>query len=133
MRIAQRRIAVTLLLLCSTVLLAEQRGSFSKTLQVSGTPDVEISTGSGNITVHTGGASTVQVNAKVTASDQWFGGGLSAEERVKRIETNPPVTQSGNMIVIGRISDPELRRNLSISYDVTVPAASHLRTESGSG
>jgi DUF4097 and DUF4098 domain-containing protein YvlB len=129
----KRTFAVLFLLACSTTLLAEQTGSFSKTLQVSGTPDVEISTGSGNITVRVGSGNSVIVNAKISASDQWFGGGMSASEKVKRIETNPPVTQNGSMIVIGRITEPDLRRNVSINYDVTLPALTHLRTETGSG
>jgi DUF4097 and DUF4098 domain-containing protein YvlB len=133
MRMAKQSFVVLFALLCSTILMAEQTGSFSKTLQVSGTPDVEISTGSGNITVRTGGSGSVVINAKIQASDQWFGGGMPASEKVKRLETNPPVTQSGNMIIIGRISDPDLRRNVSISYDVTLPASTHLRTETGSG
>jgi DUF4097 and DUF4098 domain-containing protein YvlB len=123
-----------LILACSTALLAEQTGSFTKTLQISGTPDVEISTGSGDIVVHTGSSNTLIVNARIKASEQWFGGGsLSAAERVKRIENDPPVTQNGNMISIGHISDPELRHNISINYDVTLPANSHLRSDSGSG
>lgn len=121
-------------LVCSTALLADATGSFSRTLQVSGVPDIEISTGSGNIVVHTGSATSVSINARIKANDQWFGGGsLSAEEKVKRIESNPPVSQSGSLITIGRISDPDLRRNISISYDVTLPASSHVHSETGSG
>lgn len=121
------------LLACSSALMAESTGSFTRTLQVSGTPDVEISTGSGDITIHNGSDSTITINARIKASDQWFGGTLSADEKVKRVENNPPVTQNGSMVIIGRINDPELRRNVSISYDVTVPAISHVRSESGSG
>ncbi|HUQ50232.1 MAG TPA: DUF4097 family beta strand repeat-containing protein, partial [Terriglobales bacterium] len=58
---------------------------------------------------------------------------LSASEKVKRIEANPPVEQRGDIIVIGKIDDPELRKNVSISYEITVPADSKLRTQSGSG
>src|SRR4051794_21855256 len=92
-------------------------GSFFRPLTVSGTPDVEINTGSGNITVHSGNATSIVVNARIDASDSWFGGGLSASEKVKRIEANPPISQSGSVIKIGRIEDRELRNNVSISYD----------------
>src|SRR3954469_13987420 len=135
MKVATRFYSIALLIIaCSCTLLAEQTGSFNKKLQVSGLADVEISTGSGNITVRSGSGSSVVINAKITATDQWFGGGnLSASEKIKRIESNPPVTQSGNLIVIGRLNDPDLRRNVSISYEVTLPAASRVRSESGSG
>src|SRR5213080_4359871 len=100
-------------LVCSTTLLADATGSFSRTLQVTGTPDVEISTGSGNIVVRTGSSSSISISARIKANDQWFGGGnLSAADKVKRIESNPPITQSGSFVTIGRISDPELRRNV---------------------
>jgi DUF4097 and DUF4098 domain-containing protein YvlB len=132
--IRRSHLIVGFVLACSSALLADSSGSFTKTLQVSGTPDVEISTGSGDITVHTGGGTSITVNARIRVSDQWFGGGnLSADEKVKRLENNPPVTQNGSMVSIGRITDPELRRNVSISYDVTLPAASRVRSESGSG
>lgn len=122
------------LLACTAMALGEATGSFSRTLQISGTPDVEVSTGSGNITVHAGSSNSISINARIKANDQWFGGGnLSAEEKIKRIESNPPISQSGNLVTIGRINDSDLRRNVSISYDVTLPASSHLRTESGSG
>ena len=113
---------------------ADARGSFSRTLNVSATPDVEVFTGSGNITIRPGDTSTVTVNAKIHASNSWFsGGGLSPEERVRRIEQNPPVRQSGNLITIGKIEDRELRRNISIDYEVIVPAQTKLLAETGSG
>jgi len=46
----------------------------------------------------------------------------NAEAKIKRLEDNPPIQQSGNDIRIGHIDDPELRHNISISYEVTVPA-----------
>jgi DUF4097 and DUF4098 domain-containing protein YvlB len=55
------------------------------------------------------------------------------EERIHKIEQNPPVTQNGNTITIGKIEDRELTRNISIDYDVTVPAQTHSNTHSGSG
>jgi DUF4097 and DUF4098 domain-containing protein YvlB len=129
-----KSILTTILLVCCTPLaFAEVTGSFSKTLNVSGKPDVEIQTGSGNITVRVGGSSTVQVNARIRASENWFGDGMSASERVKRIEADPPVKQNGNMISIGRIEERELRNHVSISYEVTVPAGSSINSRTGSG
>jgi DUF4097 and DUF4098 domain-containing protein YvlB len=91
---------------------------------------MELTTGSGNVQVRTGNSSEVQVTGRIRATD-WFEGNV--EERIKRIESNPPIQQSGNTIRVGHLDDPELRHNISISYDVTVPAETELRVESGSG
>src|SRR5262249_47190881 len=65
-------------------------------------------------------------------ANEWFGGS-DAEQRVKRIQDNPPIQQSGNDIRIGHIDDPELKRNISISYELIVPATTDLHASSGSG
>ena len=126
-------LAIFICVLDQSALAYEAKGSFSRTLTVSGTPDVEISTGSGDIKVHSGNTTSVIVNARISASDSWFGGGLSATEKIKKLEANPPITQSGSFIKIGKIEDRDLRNNVSISYDVTVPNTTRLRSETGSG
>lgn len=128
---------IATLLLSTAAFADDARGSFSRDLTVSGSPQIEIRTGSGNINVRTGSGDRVVVEGRIKANDNWggwFGGShLSADERVKRIEANPPIEQNGNNIVIGRIEDEELRNNVSISYDVTVPASTRLESHSGSG
>lgn len=106
------------------------RGEFERTLQVNGAVDVQVETGSGSIEVHRGGSNQVHVVGHIVANE-WFSG--NAEERVKKIENNPPVQQSGNDIRIGHIDDPELKHNISISYELTVPASTKLNANSGSG
>jgi DUF4097 and DUF4098 domain-containing protein YvlB len=135
MKTARKRIiAITAFAAFSTLsALAEARGGFSRTLNVSGTPDVEVYTGSGTIVVRPGSGSTVSISARIQAKDTFFGNDLSAEEKVKRIEADPPIRQNGNSIIIGKIDDRELRRNVSIDYDITVPAQTKLLTETGSG
>lgn len=110
--------------------MASAEGSFDRTLQVSGPVNLDLSTGSGNIQIRVGSSSQVQVTGRIKVTN-WFGG--DAEDQVKRIESNPPFQQSGNDIRIGHIDDPELRRNVSISYDILVPADTQLRSHSGSG
>lgn len=135
MRLARPTLLLLILAaLLPTAALAEARGSFRKELKVTGTPDVEIVTGSGNITVRAGDGSTVSVNARIHAGNNWFNGdGMAAEEKVRRIEADPPVRQNGNLISIGKIDDPALRKNISIDYEVTVPAGTKLKSETGSG
>lgn len=125
-----------LLLLVSALsalpLHAAATGHFERTLQVNGPVDLDVTSGSGNITVHQGGNGTVYVAAKIRASNSWFFGG-DEEAKIRRIEQNPPVEQQGNTIRIGRIEDRELTRHISIDYDVTVPAQTRLNSQTGSG
>src|SRR3984893_17009129 len=109
---------------------AAAEDSFERALQVSGPVHLELTTGSGNVEVRTGNSSQVQVTGHIRPSE-WFG--ANVEEKIKRLEANPPIQQSGNDIRIGHIDDPELRHNISISYEVIVPAETELRVESGSG
>jgi DUF4097 and DUF4098 domain-containing protein YvlB len=108
-------------------------GSFDRTLKVTGAVDLDVSTGSGGITVRTGESSTVRVYAKIRVNDDWRNSRSDAEAKVHRIETNPPIQQNGNTITIGRIDDEDLRRNVSISYELTVPAETRLHSTTGSG
>ena len=124
----------TLTGLAALPLNAATTGHFEKTLQVNGTVDLEVSSGSGNITVHQGGSGTVYVSAKIHGnSGSWLFGGGNIEERIHRIEQNPPVAQQGNSIRIGKTEDRELTKNISIDYDITVPPQTKLTSYTGSG
>ena len=111
---------------------AAATGHFERTLKVTGPVDLDVLTGAGNITVHTGSNDALVISAKIHASNSWLFGG-SAEDRIHRIEQNPPIEQQGNIIHIGRVQDRELFRNISIDYDLTVPAQTRLTSQTGSG
>jgi len=114
----------------SSPAFAAARGQFERTLEVSGSVNLQVETGSGSIDVRRGSSNQVHVVGRIQASEWFFGGG---EDRVRRLENNPPIQQSGNDIRIGHIDDPELKRNISISYEITVPENTELRASSGSG
>lgn len=116
-------------------LRAATTGHFERTLQVTGPVELEVMSGSGNINVHSGGSGSVYVTAKIHANNgtSWLFGSGNVEERIHRIEQNPPVVQNGNTITIGKVDDHDLLRNISIDYDVTVPAQTHSNLRSGSG
>lgn len=108
---------------------AAREGTFHRTLGVNGPVDIDLTTGSGNVTVRTGGGSKVEITGHIRASG-WFDG---AEDRISRLEANPPIQQSGNSIRIGHIQDSDLRHNISISYELSVPDQTQLTSHSGSG
>jgi Toastrack DUF4097 len=108
-------------------------GSFDRTLKVTGPADVDVTTGSGSITVSRGEPGTVRVHGEIRANSNW---GLSedeAEQKIKALEAHPPIEQTGGIIRIGHIQDPNLRRNVSISYELVVPAETQLKSKTGSG
>ena len=112
--------AAVLLLICVPALpaAASTEGSFQRTLQVTGPVNLDVTTGSGSIQVRTGSSNQIEITGHIKATD-WFGG--SAEDKVKQLQSNPPIQQSGNDIRIGHIDNPELRHNISISYEIVVP------------
>ena len=119
--------------LSAAVLDQRAEGTFDRTLTVTGRVDLDVTSGSGRIEVRAGQTDRVEIHGRITASD-WSlrGGQLSPEERVKRLQANPPIEQTGNRIRIGRIADDELR-NVSISYTLVVPAQTTLVSSTGSG
>jgi len=107
-------------------------GSFERTLKVTGNLTLEVATGSGRIDVRTGPSDTVVIHGRIVASDSWFSS-TNATERVRQVEQNPPIDQDGNSIRVGKSGDREPYNSVSISYDITVPAATDLRAAVGSG
>lgn len=110
---------------------AQARGGFERTLTVNGPVDLYVRTGSGSIQVRTGSADRVQIIGRVTAS-AWRDS-IEPAERVKRVEAAPPITQTGNVIRLGDTRDDPMYRNVSISYELIVPANTALNALTGSG
>jgi hypothetical protein len=107
-------------------------GMFERTLTVSGPVDLDIRTGSGSIQIRRGGTGQVQVVGRLRAQ-RAFWNNQSAEERIRRIEMSPPIVQTGNALRIGDETNGDEYRNVSISYELTVPDDTRVRSRSGSG
>ena len=105
-------------------------GSFARNLTVSGPVDLEVMSGSGDIQVRTGNATEVRVSGRIRARRDRE---ADAQEIVRQLEADPPIQQNGNEIIIGRADDGERLRNVSISYEVVVPAQTEVEARSGSG
>jgi len=103
------------------------QGTFDRTLQVTGPVDLEVLTHSGDVRIRAGSSGTVQIHGKIFVGDHWLLGKREAD--VHRIEQNPPIRQEGNNIHIDYVD----MRNISIDYEITVPAETTVRTHSGSG
>jgi Putative adhesin len=123
-------IATAALLTVSTAAFASD-SQFERTLNVSAQPDLYVSTGSGDITIHPGSDNQVHIVGHIHAG--WSMTGGDQEQRIKRIIESPPITQDGNTIHVGETNDHQLYNHLSIDYDVTAPASVALNLHSGSG
>ncbi len=109
-----------------------ETGSFSRTLKVSGPVNLDLRSPYGNITVRTGSGSEVRISAKIRAKSKWRHK-YSAEEKVRMIEQNPPIEQTGNRIRIGYIDDEDVEKDVRIHYELVVPAETELRIRTGYG
>jgi Putative adhesin len=122
--------AATLALAAATALADS---TFDRTLNVSGSPNVSVATGSGYIRLNSGSGNQVHIVAHVHSSHGWMSGGNDADGRIQQIVNNPPIVQNGNDITIGERHSGDLYRNISIDYDITLPKTSGISATTGSG
>ena len=135
MRIEQRCLVIALgVLLSSSALIARPstiKGSFERSLKVSGPVDIDLLTGTGDVTIRPGEAGAVRIRGKIQAHDNW--GDSDAEKKVRYLEQNPPIEQDGNHLRIGHLEDRALTRNVSIDYELEVPVETQVSSTTGSG
>jgi len=107
---------------------ASVAGTFDRTLNVTGPVDLEVLTHSGDIAIRSGSAGAVKIHATIHVGNNWLGGG-SHDREVHELQQNPPIRQNGNSI---RIDYVEMH-DISVDYEITVPADTALRSHTGSG
>ena len=120
-------VALLLLLACSFASASTPQGEFDKTFQVTGPVDLEVQSHSGNIIVRTGAVGSVSVHGKIYVGDHWLFGDRHSD--VSAIEQHPPLHQDGNGIRIDYVN----AHDISVDYEIIVPANTAIRTHSGSG
>jgi len=109
---------------------ASVRGSFERTYQMTGPVDLQVLTRSGDVIVRNGPAGTVTIRGKIFVSDHLLWDRWTEKPpEVVELEKNPPIRQSGNTLNIDYVSV----HNISIDFDITVPADTKLTTRTGSG
>ena len=118
--------ASALLLAVSTIPAHAAESTFERTLSVSGTVTLHVSTGSGYIHISQGSDNQVHIFGRVKSHG--FGDG---EERVKQIAANPPIEQTGSILRVG--GHQENMHNISIDYEIKAPVKTLLEASSGSG
>jgi Putative adhesin len=110
-----------------------QEGKFERTLKVSGTVDLDLMTDSGGIVVTPGPPGSVHIRAILKGQLGWmFGGSADIESRIRRLEQNPPIHQTGNTIQVGHVARNELR-GISMRLEIITPPDAKLRARADSG
>ncbi|MEO8464801.1 MAG: DUF4097 family beta strand repeat-containing protein [Gammaproteobacteria bacterium] len=105
-------------------------GTFDRTLNVAEPLELDVQTGSGSIDIRAGAAGKVEVHGEIRVGGWKISG---VDEIVKKIEASPPIELDGNRLRIGRLDEGLWQKNVSISYTIVVPAATQLRSHTGSG
>lgn len=129
------------ILWCGALLLAfwsadlqAAKGSFDETYAVAEPFMLDVKTGSGKIDIRAGSGGEITIIGKIKVSTGWFGrSSKKAEDIVQELEATPPVEISDGLVRVGYIEDKRLRRNVSISYEIVVPAATEVKSHTGSG
>src|SRR3970040_561439 len=127
---------LTIATLAAANIATAATGSFRETLGVAPPLELEVTTGSGSITIREGAAYRAEIvgEIRVFEGSFFFGrGGEDAEEIVRALAADPPIELDGNRLRIGHIEDPDYRHNVSISYEITVPADTAVQSHTGSG
>ncbi len=122
----------TILTTLVSLTVAAHAADFERTISVSAPPDLYVSTGSGHVHIYPG--SDNQIHIKAHLSSGW-GAGPDIDQRIKHIEENPPITQSGNAVHIGEVdaADRRIYNNITIDYEIAAPKSSALNLHTGSG
>ena len=113
-------------------------GSFEQILAVDGSILLDVSTGSGTIKIRTGKSNQVEVSGHITVTDSSLFGifkrsNEDMREMVRQFESEPPVSLSDGRLMVGHIKGRAYRRNVSISYEIVVPAHTEVKSHTGSG
>jgi hypothetical protein len=124
-----RLLAVALVVMIASTFAAAStpQGTFDKTFQVNGPVALEVQTRSGDVVVRTGPAGSVSIHGKIYAGHDWLFGSRHVD--VSDIEQHPPLRQDGNNIHIDYVTT----RDISVDYEITVPADTKINSRTGSG
>jgi hypothetical protein len=128
------QILILLLVLLPAMAAATENDTFEETLAVPAGTMLEVDTGSGSIEISARPGRDVTVIGKVKVNRKSFWRrAVDKEEVLAEVLANPPVELEGNRLTIGHIKERSLRKRVSISYVIVVPADTSIDAGTGSG
>jgi hypothetical protein len=113
-------------------------GSFQQSISVDEPIFLDVSTGSGSVTISSGNAGRIEVTGNITVHKRSFLGlfrrnSEEMQEMVREFENDPPVQLIDGRLLVGHIKDGAYKHNVSISYEIVVPANTEVKSHTGSG
>jgi len=129
-------------MVCSALLIgfwandvqAAKKGTFERTLSVDEAILLDVSTGSGSITISNGKSGTVEIVGHIKVGSGFFKrSGDEIDDLIEHFEADPPVELENGRLRVGHIKDKAYRKNVSISYEIVVPANTEVISDTGSG
>ena len=112
----------------------KKTGTFESRLMLDESVRLNVDTGSGSIEVRAGpdGEATIKGVVRVKKDGFWGKNG-DADELLQQVRDNPPIELSGGRLKVGHFSDRSLRKRVSVSFEIVVPADTEVVADSGSG
>ena len=107
-------------------------GTFETALSVGGTTTLDVAIHSGLIRIRTGEPGAILIRGIMRGRRSLFGWG-SVDERIRQLESKPPVEQEGSIIRVGDVADRWLLRGVALFLEITAPADTRIRALSDSG
>lgn len=123
-------LVVLVLALCPGSAGAQATGSFMRTLEAGGLRELDVSTGSGSIDIAGGPGSEIVIAGHIEVRRSR---GQDPEAIVDEIEAAPPIELDGQTLRIGDRDPRRYRAQVSISYEIRLPAGMSVVSETGSG
>ncbi len=113
-------------------------GSFQQTISIDEAVLLDVSTGSGTINIRAGTPGQVEITGHIKVRRGSFLGlfKTSNDEMqafVDRFESEPPVILTDGRLQVGHVKGSRYGRNVSISYEIVVPADTEVKSHTGSG
>jgi hypothetical protein len=113
-------------------------GSFQQTLSVDGPLVLDVSTGSGSIEITSGNSQRVEVTGHIKVGSGSLLGMFrrnsdEQQEVVEQLENEPPISLVDGRLTVGHLKGSAFERNVSISYEIVVPAGTEVISHTGSG
>jgi hypothetical protein len=118
----------------ANVAQASATGSFERTLSLDEGILLDVSTGSGSITISNGSAGTAHIVGHIKVGKGFFKrSSADVADLIERFEANPPVELENGRLSVGHIQDKAYQNNVSMSYEIVVPANTEVISDTGSG
>jgi DUF4097 and DUF4098 domain-containing protein YvlB len=112
-------------------------GTFDESLSVDGPLYLDVSTGSGSIDITPGSGQRVEITGKVKVGENSIFGIFArnseeSQELLEQILEEPPISLEDGHLKVGHLKG-DAARNVSISYEIVVPAGTEVKSITGSG